>query len=65
MATQQPRPGQVQCPKCGRWCDTIWSIEGDPDFKGCAEYVRRRLAERQKVAVAARPPERSMEDATR
>ncbi len=43
---QQPRPGQVQCPRCGRWVDCRWRIVGD-DVALCADCIRPRRIQRQ------------------
>ena len=40
--------GKRQCPKCGRWADVLWLLEGDEVGQGvCADCILKRRRERQ------------------
>lgn len=51
---REPRPGQRKCPRCGRFSDWLWRLEGD-DQAMCANCIRYRREERQAEQAQVKP----------
>lgn len=45
----KPRPGDVECPRCGRWVGCLWRVESAPGPL-CADCLREWRRECRELA---------------